>query len=72
MSFKSQKNLRRPEIRLTIDYPEDLILVRKIMSKFQKNKSLPRLENIIKVIDKYSELKKINKKFVSKPLNWKG
>jgi len=64
------KNLRRPEIRLTIDNPEDLILVRKIMSKFQKNKSLPRLENIIKVIDKYSELKKINKKFVNKDRKW--
>ena len=64
------KNLRRPEIRLTIDNPEDLILVRQIMLKFNKNNSLPRLENIINLIDSNSELKKINKKFVNKNRKW--
>ena len=64
------KNLRRPEIRLTIDNPEDLILVRQIMLKFNKNKLLPRLENIINLIDSNSELKKINKKFVIKNRKW--
>ena len=55
------KYLRRPEIRLTIDNPEDLILVREIMLELQKNKLLLSLENIIKVIDTNSALKKINK-----------
>jgi len=64
------KNLRRPEIRLTIDNPEDLILVRQIMLKFNKNKLLPRLENIINLIDSNSDLKKINKKFVNKNRKW--
>ena len=64
------KPLRRPEIRLTIDNPEDLILVREIMLELQKNKLLLSLENIIKVIDMNSELKKINKKFINKDRKW--
>ena len=64
------KPLRRPEIRLTIDNPEDLILVREIMLELQKNKLLLSLENIIKVIDTNSALKKINKKFINKDRKW--
>ena len=62
--FLVKTNLRRPEIRLTVDYPEDLILVRKIISKMSKNLSLPNVENIIKLIDKNPELKKINSHYV--------
>lgn len=62
--FVVKPNLRRPKIRLTVDYPEDLILVRKIMSKIPHYVSLPRLENIIKLIDKNPELKNINSKYV--------
>lgn len=62
--FVVKPNLRRPEIRLTVDYPEDLILVRKIMSKIPTNTWLPHLENIIKLIDKNPELKKINSQYV--------
>ncbi len=64
------KNLRRDEIRLTVDNPEDLILIREIMSKFRKSKTPPKLERIITIMDKNSELKKINKKFVNKDRKW--
>lgn len=54
----------RKDLRLTIDYPEDLILCREIF-KNVKNK---KLKSIIKFIDKNKNLKKLCKKILSNEL----
>lgn len=59
-----------PEIRLTMDYPEDLILIRKIVLSLPKNKKIPNLETIIKIIDKNKKLQKINSQYSHKNRKW--
>jgi len=45
--FFPEKSLQRPEIRLTVDNPEDLIVVRKIYENLGKNKNPIPLKKII-------------------------
>ncbi|AJM91260.1 N-acetylneuraminate synthase family protein [Nitrosopumilus piranensis] len=59
--YNVKKQLRRPDIRLTVDFPEDLILVREIMSKL-KNKKIPRFQEILETLNKNPELLEINDK----------
>lgn len=64
--FIVNPKLRRPEIRLTVDYPEDLMLVRAVISRLRKegdDEFLPNLETVIDLLDSNPELKKINKKY---------
>jgi len=68
--FLVKEIYRRPEIRLTVDNPEDLILVRIIASKLLKGNKLPNLEEIINLLDKNSYLKKINNKFANPHRRW--
>ncbi len=58
------KNLNRPDIRLTLDFKEDLKLIREILKK-NKNKRIT-LQNIINLIDKNPKLKSINSKYPKK------
>ena len=67
--FTVQKKFQHPEIRLTVDNPEDLIVVRKIAEQFPKNK-LPDLELVINIINKNKKILKINKKFVNANRKW--
>lgn len=55
--------LERPEIRLTIDYPEDLQLARKLIKNLPINFSLL---DIIKILDENNEWQKINEKVKQK------
>jgi N,N'-diacetyllegionaminate synthase len=59
-----KEKLRRPEIRLTVDYPEDLILVRRILSVL-KDDGLPHMERIIDAIDQDPEIGDLHHKAVS-------
>ena len=59
----TEKKFTRKDIRLTVDYPEDLILCRKIYMKFKKNAPLIRVKNIIAYLDKNKKLIKLTKKF---------
>lgn len=52
--IKVEKKFIQPKIRLTVDNPEDLILVRKIWSKMIKNQ-LSVLKKIIQLINNDSE-----------------
>lgn len=60
--------IKRTDIRLTIDYPEDIILCRAVYSQF-KNKA-PRIpvKEIIKFLDTNPELKKIVDPFIENGL----
>jgi N,N'-diacetyllegionaminate synthase len=53
------KNLRKPHIRLTVDNPEDLILIREIWKKSKKDQ-IPKLTDVIKLIEKNSQLIKLH------------
>ena len=53
----------RKDLRLTIDYPEDLILCRKIFMKFKKKHPYYDLREIIKYLDRNPKLKSLVKKF---------
>jgi len=62
--FQINPKFRRPDIRLTVDNPEDLILVRKIAAELSLNKKIPKLENILRLLKQKPELLEINKEFV--------
>ena len=48
----------RPDIRLTVDTPEDLIISRLIYRKISNSKKIFSLEKIIKFLDKNPEVLK--------------
>lgn len=55
-----EQSLRRPEIRLTVDTPQDLWVTRIIHEKLGKKKKLIRIKKIIKFLDSHPSIKKIN------------
>lgn len=52
--------LNRPDIRITVDYPEDLIVVRKIYQALHHAPKLITVEEIILFLDKYPKVAAIN------------
>jgi len=55
-----EQTLQRPEIRLTVDTPQDLWVIRIIHEKLGKKKKLIPLKKIIKFLDSHPNIKKIN------------
>ena len=53
-------NYLRNDIRMTLDYPEDLEFFKSVVSKSQKNNAYLHLDDILDLIDKYPDIKKIN------------
>ncbi len=62
------KDLRRTDIRLTIDYPEDLVLCRAVYSEFKSHAPVIPLEKIIKFLDSRPDLKALVDPFVAEGL----
>jgi N,N'-diacetyllegionaminate synthase len=64
-SIEPPNELQRPDIRLTVDYPEDLILARKIESHLQEeaNHQYIALQQIISFLDENPEITAINESF---------
>lgn len=54
------KEFQRPEIRLTVDTPEDLYVARSIYDSLGKKQKLISLKTVIKFLDENPELAKIN------------
>ena len=52
--------LQRPDIRLTVDYPEDLIVVREAYKALKKENEYIKIEDIIDYLDAHPKLKEIN------------
>ena len=53
--------------RLTLDYEEDLKLIQNIFEKLYPNKPLFKLDDIIDLLEKESELLNLNSKYVLPP-----
>ncbi len=60
-NYLATKRFHRPDIRLTLDFKEDLKLIRKIFKK-NKNKKI-NLKNILNILDKNPRLKMLNSKY---------
>ena len=61
---KPPKNLQRPDLRLTVDYPEDLQVARLIYSSLGKKGNPIKLSSIIKLLDSNPKISSINSNFV--------
>jgi spore coat polysaccharide biosynthesis protein SpsF (cytidylyltransferase family) len=62
--------LRRPDIRLTVDTEEDLLLIRKIYSALNDNCEIHfTTENVLAIIDRDPSLQSINKHIVQKDVH---
>lgn len=61
-------SIRRTDIRLTIDYPEDLILCRAVYQQFKEKAPLIPLADIIDFLDKNPKLKELVDPFVEEGL----
>ena len=55
-----EKVLKRPEIRLTVDTPQDLWVARIIHENLGTGKKPISLKKILKFLDAHSNVKKIN------------
>ncbi len=64
LKFLSPKKFNRKDIRLTVDYPEDLAICRKIYQKLRKQSPLFKLTSIIKFLDNNPDLKKMIKPYL--------
>ena len=59
---KPPVDLRRPELRLTVDYPEDLIVVRGVEHKLPSNSDWD-LKNVIEILDEHPHLIDLNSQY---------
>ena len=62
--FFGPKELNRKDLRLTVDYPEDLALCRKIYKKFIRQAPMFKIKSIVKFLDKNPALKKMIRPYV--------
>lgn len=59
-TLKAEKGVRRPNYRLTVDYPEDLMLMKEIFKRLYKHGEIFSLKEVIKLLDENPRLVKIN------------
>jgi spore coat polysaccharide biosynthesis protein SpsF len=55
-----EKELQRPEVRLTVDSPEDLWVAREIQNAFRNTGRPIPLKQVIKFLDKHPEIARVN------------
>ena len=58
LQIKPEISLRRSEVRVTVDYPEDLIFCRQVFQALDGANNLIRIEDIVKFWDDNPELRK--------------
>ena len=66
---KCPKEFNRPDYRLTIDYIEDLEMVREIFRHFKPGRNAIPLKHTISFLDDHPKIAAINKKL---PLQWRA
>ena len=59
--FSVKSNIGLSHIRLTIDYPKDLLMAENLLNKC--NSDLPEYNEIISILEKYPEISKINDEY---------
>ena len=59
-------SIYRKDLRLTVDYPEDLVLCRTIYKKFIKDAPMFSIKSIVRFLDKNPKLKNMVKPYVRK------
>jgi len=64
------KKLDRPSWRLTVDYPEDLKLIKIIYKNLFKTKKIIKYKDVILYLDNNPNLLNINKKYYTKKYFW--
>ncbi len=62
-NVKYANYLKRKDLRLTIDYPEDLIVCREVYKMIVNSKKEINFKSIINFLDKRNDLKLLTKKF---------
>jgi len=62
-NLEATGNLHRPEIRLTVDYPEDIELARKVFAHFKRPFTT---QELIQFLDEHPEIRDLNKNCVQK------
>ena len=55
-----EEYLKRPDIRITVDWPEDLIVVREVYKALKKENKFIKVEDIIKYLDDHPKLNEVN------------
>jgi spore coat polysaccharide biosynthesis protein SpsF len=66
-TLEAPKAVQRPDIRLTVDYPEDLILCRDVYEKFKDQAPLIPLGDIVAYIDSNVDLQRLVAPYVLDP-----
>ena len=59
-TLPAPKNLKRPDIRITIDWPEDLIVARELYKALKKPGQFIKINEIIHHMDAHPELHRLN------------
>ncbi len=67
-NIEAPPNLKRPELRLTVDTPQDLNLVREIYGALYLKKPNFSLSDVIRLLDERPELKEMNAAIQQKPV----
>jgi spore coat polysaccharide biosynthesis protein SpsF len=57
-TIKPVDALRRPEVRVTVDYPEDLVFCRQVYQALKEDEKLIEIADIIDFWDKYPQIRK--------------
>ena len=57
------KKILRKDLRLTVDYPEDLIICRKVYNHFKKDAPRLDISKIVKFLDKNKFLRNLVSKY---------
>jgi len=66
-SIEARGKIRRPDIRITVDTPEDLKFIRNIYSNLYKKNEIFYIEDVINLLNQKPELMEINKMIKQKP-----
>lgn len=67
--IEAQGKLRRPELRLTVDTEEDLLLIKEIFSRLKDYEKNFSTEDVIAIIDNNPHLQLINRHIIQKDIH---
>ena len=63
-----EESVRRPQYRLTLDYPQDLDVIRQLMAELSRSHPAMTVSDVVGYLDAHPELAQLNAGVPSKPL----